>query len=140
MNSLVLALLVLATWAGAMARKPRVDKSMESHGAYSTIDVPGHRVITTPEEWSALWSDLKKKVPTGADFNHFFAVAAFAGTRNSGGYGSVFEAPKTEKDALVVRYVVTRPKGMATMALTQPYAVKFFPKTNKPLRVEGRNE
>lgn len=130
-------LLLPAPPAGAMARKPRVDKSMETEGQYGRIDEPGYRIIATQEQWSALWKELHKPVPA-ADFKTRFAVAAFAGSRNSGGYKVVFDAPVEEGGALVIRYAVQRPKGMATMAFSQPYAIQFFPKTDKPIKVEGR--
>jgi hypothetical protein len=132
-----LALLLIAAPAFAMARKPRVDKSMETEGQYCKIDQPCHRVIQTPEQWAALWKDLGRPAPL-ADFSAKFAVAAFAGTRNSGGYKVVFDKPVVENGALVIRYSVQRPKGMATMSLTQPYAIELFPKSDKPVKVEGR--
>ena len=142
MNKLavVVALLPLTSAALAMPRKPRVDKSMETEGSYSRVSRPGHEVIETPQQWQELWKKLGKKAPS-ADLANNFAVAVFAGTRNSGGYGIVFDAPVEEKGVLVVRYKVTRPKGMATMALTTPYAVKLFPRHGKlPVRAEGREE
>lgn len=140
MSRLGLAIALLVAPADAMSRKPRMDKSMETHGTYSSIDKPGYRLVTTAQQWKTLWSELKRPAPAEADFARHFAVAAFAGTRESGGFGIVFDKPVAEKDVLVIRYVITRPKGMATMALTQPYAVKFFPKSEKPVRVEGREE
>jgi hypothetical protein len=135
-----LLLLLLAGAAAAMPRKPRVDRSMETEGSYCRVTQPGHEVVSTPAEWDALWKKIGKKPPS-ADLVNDFAVAVFAGTRNSGGYGIVFDPPVEEKGALVIRYAVTRPKGMATMALTQPYAVRLFPRRGKlPVRVEGREE
>lgn len=139
MTKLVLAaiLTALATTAPAMPRKPRIDKSMETTGQYSKLDKPGHRLVQTPEEWAALWKDIGRPAPQ-ADLDKNFGVAAFAGTRNTGGYKIVFEAPVEEKGTLVVRYAVVKPKGMmVTMSLTQPYAVRLFSKSGKPVRVEG---
>ena len=142
MNRLAAAalLLPLAGWAAAMPRKPRVDRSMETEGSYCKVSQPGHEVVQTPAQWQALWHKIGKKTPS-ADLANNFAVAVFAGTRNSGGYGIVFDAPVEEKGALVIRYKVTRPKGMATMALTEPYAVRLFSRHGElPIRVEGREE
>ena len=139
MSRLALALLLAAAPAAAMPRKPRMDKSMETEGAYCGITTPGHRVIETPEQWKQLWKDLGKPAPP-VDFSKHVAVAAFAGLRNSGGYGIVFEPAEIKDDMLVVRYSVTYPKGMAIMALTQPYAVKIFPRSAKKVRVSGRDE
>lgn len=133
----VAALLVYPSSGSALARKPRIDKSMETDGVYSKIDKPAARVIDTPEQWAALWKDLGKPAPS-ADLEANFGVAVFAGTRNSGGYGIVFDKPKDEGGKTVVRYAVTEPKGMAIMALTQPWAVRLFPRTGKPVVVEER--
>lgn len=136
----LLLLIPLAGGAAAKARKALAHRPMENEGSYSKVTQPGHEVVQTPEQWRALWDKLGKAAPS-ADLSKNFAVAVFAGTRNSGGYGIVFDAPVKEQDALVVRYKVTKPKGMATMALTQPYAVRLFPRqSGLPVRVEGRDE
>lgn len=123
--------------AAAMMRKPRIDKSMETSGQHSKVDQPGHRVVETREQWEALWKELGRPAPQ-ADLASHFAVAAFAGTRNTGGYKIVFDAPVEEKDSVLIRYWVVKPKGMmVTMSLTHPYAVQLFPKTDKKVVVEG---
>src|SRR5579884_1708952 len=120
-----------AATAFAMARKPPKQDSplMETTGQHSKLDAPGSRVVTDAAQWRALWEDIGRPAPA-ADFSKDFAVAAFAGTRNTGGYKIVFDAPVEENGAHVIRYAVVKPgKGMmVTMSLTQPYAVKLFPK------------
>ena len=138
-RALVLTLLLAAAPTWAMPRKPRMDKSMETEGSYCKISTPGHRVVETPQQWVQLWKDLGKKAPP-IDLSKQVAVAVFAGLRNTGGYAIAFEPPKIEGDAVVVRYTIAKPKGMAIMALTQPYAIKMFPRNGKKFRVEGREE
>lgn len=138
-RALLLTLLLAATPSRAMPRKPRMDKSMETEGSYCKVSQPGHRVVETPQQWAQLWKDIGKKAPP-VDLTKQIAVAVFAGLRNTGGYAIVFEAPKLEGDIVTVRYKIDKPKGMAIMALTQPYAIKMFPREGKKLRVEGREE
>lgn len=133
------ALLLAAAPLLAMPRKPRVDKSMETNGQHCRVAEPGYRVITANAQWLALWKDLGRPAPA-ADLTKYFAVAAFAGTRNSGGYSVVFDEPKTQPASILIGYKISRPRGMAIMALTQPYAVKLFPKADRPVKVAGREE
>jgi hypothetical protein len=141
---IALALAALLTPpASAMARKPRTakDPTMQTDGQQSKLDTPGHRVVTTPEDWARLWKEIGREAPP-ADLTTQFAVAAFAGTRNTGGYRIVFDAPVERADTLLIRYAVVAPPkgGFVTMALTHPYAVKLFPKTAKKIQVEGRDQ
>lgn len=142
MKLLALAVLLILP-AAAMARKPKPAKeaTMQTDGQHSKLDTPGHRVVTTPEEWARLWKDIGRDAPP-ADFTTQFAVAVFAGTRNTGGYKIVFDAPVETADSVLIKYAVAAPPkgGFVTMALTHPYAVKLFPKTAKTVKVEGREQ
>jgi hypothetical protein len=111
--------------------------AMDFKGQNCPVETPGHRLIESPAAWTALWKDLGKPAPA-QEFAKSFAVAVFAGRKPTGGWSIAFDEPKPEKDALVVRYAVKKPKGMATMALTAPYAVRTFAKTGRPVRVEER--
>lgn len=135
----LVAVFLFAIHATAMPRKPRIDKSMETEGSYCKVATPGHRVVESEAQWAALWKEIGSKPPR-ADFSKSFAVGVFAGTRHSGGFAIRFDEPRDAGDALIISYRVVGPKGMATMALTQPYAVRLFPKTTKRIRVEGRDE
>ena len=117
MNKLALCLLMLA--APLCAKEKR---DMEWKGAFSPVTEPAHMVAKTQEEWEALWKRIDKPAPA-ADLKKFFAVAVFLGTEPTGGYGVSFEAKKN-----TVRYTIKKPEGMAIQALTQPYAVRLFPK------------
>jgi hypothetical protein len=137
-----LAALALALSLGlgpvdAMSRRPRVDKSMQTSGAFCRVTQPGYRVARSPKEWAALWRDIGRPAPVAA-MRHNFAVAVFAGTRESGGFAIEIDDAVESEDKVLVRYSVIPPKGMATMALTQPYAVRLFPATKKTVVVEER--
>jgi hypothetical protein len=137
--SLAVTLLLAAAPGWAMPRKPRLDKSMETEGSHCKVSEPGHRVVETPRQWAELWSDIGKPAPR-VDLSKQVAVAVFAGLRNTGGFSIDFEPPKLAGDTMTVRYKIVKPKGMAIMALTQPYAIKMFPRDAKKILVEGREE
>lgn len=108
---------------------------MEWKGAFCTVREPEVLVVKTRPDWEGLWKRLGKAAPE-ADLDKNFAVAVFLGTRNTGGYGVVFEPPSGP----VVRYLVKKPAGMVIQALTQPYAVRLFPKAPGEVKVEGKEE
>src|SRR6185369_14205291 len=95
---------------------------MEWKGAFCPIDAPTQTVVQTQDEWEALWKKLDKPAPA-ADFTKFFAVAVFLGTEPTGGYGVSWQAKGN-----TVTYKIKKPEGIAMQALTQPYAIKLFPK------------
>jgi hypothetical protein len=112
--------------------------AMEITGQNCGVAEKGHRVVEDEAGWQALWKELAKTAPK-QDFKKEFAVAVFAGTRASGGHKVLIDEPLAEKDALVVRFAVQKPKGMATMQMTTPFAVKTFARSGKrPVRVEER--
>ena len=106
-------------------------------GSFCPVDKPSHRVVETPEAWTALWKELGKPAPE-VDLEKHFAIAVFLGTRPTGGYGVSFDEPVDGKKETVVRYSVRPPRGMAIQAITQPYAVRLFPRAGKPARAEAK--
>jgi hypothetical protein len=112
--------------------------AMENSGAHCGVTELSHRVVEDAAGWEQLWKELGKPAPK-LDLKKEFAVAVFAGTRPSTAYKVVIDAPKAEKDALVVRYAVLKPKGMAGMMMTTPYAVRTFARAaGKTVKVEER--
>src|SRR5688572_2177548 len=92
--------------------------TMEWTGAFSKRDRPSYSVIKTPRQWKALWKRLGKPAPP-ADLRSHFGVAVFLGQKPTGGWSVAFgQTPEG------VRFEERGPQGMATMALTQPWAVK----------------
>lgn len=107
---------------------------MEWKGQFCAESEPSTRVARTQAEWASLWTAIGQ-APPQADLGEHVAVAVFLGLRNTGGYGVRFLDPAAEGRTLTVRFETTRPKGFAIQALTRPYAVRLFPKTDLDVRV-----
>ena len=131
-----LALCLPASAAPKKAKTTKKESPMEWTGAYCEVAEASHRVVATPAEWEKLWKEIGRPAPP-ADLAAHYAVAVFLGTRNTGGFGVAFEPPASAKEGAVVRYKVKTPRGMVIQALTQPYAVRLYPKTKAPVRVEA---
>lgn len=107
-----------------------VDKStgaikMLAQGSYSSIESPFIFVARTPETYAAMQSFVENLPPASTiDFSKTAVVAAFAGTKNSGGYSVTVK--KTTGGVAID--VAAPPKGaMVTQALTAPYNVSLVP-------------
>ena len=123
---LLCAALPVCAWA---AGKKKEKKAIEWKGAFCSVTEPTTSVVKTMEDWDGLWTMIGKPAPE-ADFKKFFAVAVFLGTEPTGGFSVSWEAA-----ANTVRYKVKKPEGMVIQSLTQPYAVKLFPKVNGEIKV-----
>lgn len=136
-----------------MARKPP-EKKMDDPARLAAVDVtpaewkghscgvaePGARVIGDEASWKALWQDVFGKDAPAVDFKRFVAVAAFAGSRNSGGWAAELLAPEAGPKGLVVPFRVKGPApgGFVTMAFTTPYAVRLYNRPAGTLTTEER--
>jgi hypothetical protein len=109
----------------------------EWKGQFSGVLQGGQRVIESAAQWQALWSDIGQPAPAGPDFDSIFAVAVFLGRRNTGGYGVGWLDPASSGPAGVIRYKEIKPQGVASQILTQPYAVKIFPRGKSRIQVEA---
>lgn len=92
-----------------------------AEGAYSKVEKPFVFVARTPETYAHL-QDLVENLPRAADvdFQKNAVVAAFAGTKKTGGYSVAIK--KTAGKILLE--VVEPPKdAMTTQALTTPFGV-----------------
>jgi len=96
-----------------------------SEGAYSKVETPFVFVANSAETYAQL-QDMVENFPSVSDidFEKTAAVAAFAGTKSTGGFSvnikNVFNK--------IVLEVVAPPKGaMLTQALTTPYKVVLVP-------------
>lgn len=131
--------------AAGMAKRPhkggvKKEAAMNWHGPFCDVEKPGTEVVTTREGWLRLWKRIGRSAPE-ADLDKHMAVAVFLGARNTGGYGVLFLDPVEGKDETVVRFKETTPGGnMVIQALTQPYAVRLFPKSGRPVRVEAARD
>ena len=151
---LAAALFALSAVEGlGMARKPP-EKKMDDPARLAAVDVqpsewkghscgvavPGARIVTTAAAWSALWKESFGAEAPPVDFARFVAVAAFAGSRNTGGWSAELLAPEAGPKGIVVPYRVKGPApgAFVTMAFTAPYAVRLYNRPAGPLATEER--
>ena len=109
---------------------------MEWKGQFCAVNEPSHRLIMDQNQWSALWRELGQETPA-ADLAENFGAAVFLGTCSTGGYSVKVLDPALEDGRLVVRYKVSPPRGLSIQALTQPYAVRLFPRSPLEVRMEA---
>lgn len=106
-----------------------------AEGFYSTVENPFVFVARSPETYHEMQSFVEN-MPAASeiDFSTTAVVAAFAGTKNSGGY---LVTIKKTIDKIVID-VQAPPKGaMVTQALTAPFNVALVPlEEEKPLAIE----
>ncbi len=93
---------------------------MLAEGADSIVTMPFVFVARTPETFSQLKKLVKNLPSEKIDFNKTAIVAAFAGTKNTGGYSLDIE----ENAGKISVNLVAPPKdAFVTQVLTTPYAV-----------------
>ncbi|NMH29028.1 protease complex subunit PrcB family protein [Flavobacterium silvaticum] len=83
-----------------------------------------YETLTTEQEIQMLLNDkkLKGKVqPSDVQTANF--VLLNMGEKNTGGYSITVESAQEFPDKIVVKVKETKPDGMATMAITNPYAI-----------------
>lgn len=112
---------------------PGIGGQFEWQGQQAEVQGRAFAVARTGEEWQALWSRTAMQ-PPGPLPQGWMAVAVFAGTRQTGGYGvevvSMDAVAQTgAPDRLRVSYRIQPPPGdaMVTQALTSPWAIRIFP-------------
>ncbi len=127
-----LALLVLCAPPGARAAgdHKKEKNTMEWKGSFCGVTQPSQVIVKTQQEWEALWKKIGDKPAPPADFTKYFGVGVFLGTKPTGGFGVVWKAYEN-----AVVYSVKKPDGMVIQALTQPYAVKLFPRSQGEIQV-----
>ena len=123
--------------AASPAKKVKKEAAkMEWKGAFCPVTEPSHRLVETPAQWEKLWKEIGRPAPA-ADLSRHYAVAVFLGRRNTGGYGVAFEEPVAKSSASVVGYRIKEPEGFSMQVITAPYAVRLYPKSDKPVLVEA---
>jgi len=109
---------------------------LEWKGQFSGALQGAQRVIRSETEWQAAWAEIGQGAPAAPDFRSHFAVAVFLGQRSTGGYRVQWLDPDSSGPATVVRYREMKPQGITMQVLTQPYAVKVFPRDKADIRAE----
>ncbi len=103
----------------------RTELKTIGEGANSNVEVPFVFVARSPETYAQMQSLAENLPPVSQfDFDKSAVVAAFAGTKNTGGY-----SVKIQKSAdKIAVELIAPPKGaMTTQALTTPYEIVLIP-------------
>ena len=127
MRKLLLTALVLLCSVPIVAPADRLKFSTISKSPYSNISEKSYRVITSKEDWEALWNqiwvntDPKPPLPE-VDFSRRMIIAAFQGLQRSGGHSISVSKLVNSREALKVTIVERSPgPGCAvTGSLTHP--------------------
>ncbi|MEA4880305.1 MAG: protease complex subunit PrcB family protein [Synergistaceae bacterium] len=109
-------------------------------GRYGGINDRQFLTVSSEEQWEKLWGEINGNVlplpPTPfVDFDKSTLAAIFQGLQRSGGYSISVERVIEGKDRIAVRVreVEPGPRNIVTMALSSPWEVVAFPRTEKPV-------
>ena len=109
-------------------------------GRYGGINDRQFLTVSSEEEWEKLWGEINGNVlplpPTpSVDFEEYTLAAIFQGLQRSGGYSISVESVIEGEDRIAVRVreVEPGPRNIVTMALSSPWEVVAFPRTEKPV-------
>lgn len=108
-------------------------------GMTSDVAVSRQAVAKTPAEWNALWrAHAPSRSLPAVDFAKTMVVAAFLGTKTTGGYSVDIVRTREERGALVVEYVEHRPAPdmMVAQVLTAPFHIVTLPAYAGDVRFE----
>ncbi len=105
--------------------------SNEKTGLYTTLlisDIYGREnemnlIINNQTELEDLYYSVNSQEVPKVDFSTNQVIALFLGTKNTGGFSISVNRVEEESGKLVVYKKVESPKGMATMALTNPFVI-----------------
>ncbi len=110
-------------------------------GQQSQATQPRTVVIRDTESWSQFWAANfgAGAAPPTVDFSQHMAVAVFAGTRATTGYGVRISSVERVGDQLAVNYRLRTPQTneVVEQTPTSPYAIALVPTT--PIAVAFRN-
>jgi hypothetical protein len=111
----------------------QVEKTTEWSGQYDGPHEPIQRVAKTEAEWRSLWQLTGNEPPVKLDPEKEMGVGIFLGERFTGGYGVDVRSITEEDGNAVVEYEEYKPSSdmIVTQALTYPYKIQIFPKTDK---------
>jgi len=114
-----------------MNEKPKAEPTGDSvkiiaEGIYESLDAPFIFVARSAETYAQLQKFVAQKLPPASeiDFAKSAVVAAFAGTKNTGGYSV---SVKKTADKITIGLIEPPKDAMTTDALTTPFAVSLVP-------------
>ncbi len=97
-----------------------------AEGIYESLETPFIFVARSAETYAQLQKFIAQKLPPASeiDFAKSAVVAAFAGTKNTGGYSV---SVKKTADKITIGLIEPPKDAMTTDALTTPFAVSLVP-------------
>jgi hypothetical protein len=111
-------------------------------GNYSGVDESIDLVIESEEDWRELWGKIYAgtypvKEPPDIDFSRQTVLAAFLGTRSTGGYSIEFSRLVKENSKIKAIFTSKSPEpgDMVTTALSQPYHVVSIGVADKDIEI-----
>jgi hypothetical protein len=97
-----------------------------------------NEVITDPISFERFWTGIYRGMDPVPDtpkvnFAEDMVIAVSPGRMLTGGYGAEIVKVEDKKTKLSVTILLTRPSGVVTEALTQPYHIIKLKKSNVPI-------
>lgn len=131
------AILSLALGVGAWA----ADEGVRSlaRGSQSGVKKAERVAVKSQDEWTALWKRHAGEAQTveapKVDWSKEMVLAAFLGTRNTGGYAIQITNAKEQDGKLVaqVEVKVPKPGGFVTQTITSPFHMVAVAKSALPV-------
>lgn len=131
-RALALGLTLIGTSVAAAEPTLRIVKQ----GQQGSAQKPSRHVVRTQAEWTALWkANLGGAAPPKVDFSREMVLAAFMGTRPTGGYAIKITSAREEKGKLVVTVTEQQPPpgSMAIQVLTSPFHIVAVKRSSLPI-------
>lgn len=99
-------------------------------------------IVKSAGDWQKLWErhcsrEIGEKPPLPkVDFDRYVLVAAFAGSKPTGGYSVSLTGRQGPREFSVTATLEKPAKGeILAQAFTYPFAMEAFPRSTKPMRV-----
>lgn len=129
----LLCVLAVGLWPlAARAEEQAIEFATVAKGTNSGLQEPRYQVVADPQAWATLWAlhTLGQEPAPPIDFEANVVLAAFWGTRATGGYTLTITRVVKEADGVRVELERREPesKSMKTAAITQPYHIVSVPR------------
>ncbi|MBI4062669.1 MAG: protease complex subunit PrcB family protein [Elusimicrobia bacterium] len=114
----------------------------EWQGQMSAITESGAMVIKDTESWQAFWVQTGQGNAPAVDFERYMVVAAFLGSKPTGGYAVSIEKIEKKKRKIMISVKTTKPtnNSFVIQAFTSPYHIKIIERSAWPVEFKYINE
>ena len=99
--------------------------------SYQGKEQKSYDVIKNEASLKALYQSINDENIPKIDFSKQRVVALFLGQRNSGGFAIKVKEVSEKNNKTYITVDETKPEGMATMAITNPYTIVKINSTNE---------